>query len=72
LRKRIFERFKQQPPERRTAHIKVGNAIRSGKLSKKQCAVCGATTVEAHHADYTNPLDVTWLCVEHHRRLHAS
>jgi hypothetical protein len=32
--------------------------------------VCGATKTEAHHTDYSRPLDVVWLCKHCHRLLH--
>lgn len=56
----------------RKAHIAVGNAIRDGRLVRKPCERCGATVgVEAHHDDYSKPLDVRWLCPKHHMELHA-
>jgi hypothetical protein len=45
-------------------------AIRSGKLVKQPCQVCGAMEVHGHHANYSKPLEVMWLCPEHHRELH--
>ena len=53
-------------PEKRAAHIKVGNAVRDGKLIKQPCEVCGDVKVQAHHDDYGKPLEVRWLCQEHH------
>lgn len=47
-----------------------GNAIRDGRLIPKPCEVCGATA-EAHHDDYSKPLEVRWLCFAHHREHHA-
>ena len=41
-------------------------AIRSGKLIKKPCEVCGETKVHGHHDDYSKPLEVRWLCPKHH------
>jgi hypothetical protein len=32
--------------------------------------VCGTWMVEAHHPDYSSPLDVVWLCRRHHTDLH--
>jgi hypothetical protein len=26
--------------------------------------------IEAHHYNYDRPLEVTWLCVGHHRKVH--
>ena len=42
------------------------HAIRSGKMEKRDCEVCGASRVEVHHNDYNKPLDVTFLCHKHH------
>jgi hypothetical protein len=48
------------------------NAISTGKLHRQPCEICGEVTpVDAHHEDYDKPLDVRWLCVRHHRQLHA-
>lgn len=44
--------------------------IKRGKIKKIPCAVCGQRRVEAHHADYNKPLEVVWLCREHHQALH--
>lgn len=60
-----------EDPSRRAAHIAVGNAVRLGKLHKGPCIVCGEKQVEAHHCDYSQLLDVVWLCLSHHRQLHA-
>lgn len=49
-----------------------GEAIRSGKLVRGLCEVCGtAKNVEAHHGDYDKPLDVRWLCHSDHFKHHA-
>lgn len=60
------KRWIEKHPEKRAAHVVVGNAIRDGKLAKKPCEVCSEIEVHAHHDDYTKPLDVRWLCVKHH------
>ena len=44
--------------------------IRRGKLIPEPCAVCDDPKVEAHHLDYSKPLDVVWLCRVHHIQLH--
>lgn len=46
-------------------------AIKSGKLIKKPCEVCGKNKVDAHHEDYNKPYDVMWLCRRHHIEHHA-
>jgi hypothetical protein len=66
-----FLRYVEQHPERRAAHIAVGNAIRDGRLLKMDCAFCGEPKTIAHHHDYNKPLEVTWLCQPCHHRFHA-
>lgn len=48
----------------------VQKAVKSGRLSRQPCEVCGNTTVDAHHSDYAKKLDVSWLCETHHYELH--
>lgn len=58
-------------PERNRARLKVFSAIKSGKLKPLPCFSCGAEKVDAHHPDYSSPLDVVWLCRSHHMMVHA-
>lgn len=58
-------------PEKRAAHVLLGNAVRSGRIDKpNKCSKCCEFTprgiLHAHHHDYAKPLDVTWLCVYCH------
>lgn len=62
-------RLKLRDPIRYKAHYAVSNAIRDGRLTRKPCIVCGDPKSEAHHHDYSKPLDVTWLCFKHHRTI---
>jgi hypothetical protein len=49
--------------------------LKRGKLTREPCVSCGAERAEMHHADYSKPLEVTWLCrpchLEHHREQEA-
>ncbi len=58
-------------PLRLKARDAVIHAIRDGRLLRQPCEVCGAENVEGHHDDYAKPLDVRWLCFEHHRIAHG-
>ena len=64
--------YRARFPERYRANTAASNALRSGKVTKAPCWVCGGEDVEAHHADYSHPLDVVWLCPAHHREIHLS
>jgi hypothetical protein len=46
--------------------------LRRGKLVRQPCEVCGSADSQMHHHDYSKPLDVQWLCREHHLQLHKS
>lgn len=45
-------------------------ALKQGRLIKLPCHICGNTKAEAHHEDYSKPLDVLWLCKRHHEDRH--
>ena len=42
------------------------------KLEKQPCQECNTFPVHAHHEDYSKPLDVLWLCPEHHNKRHQT
>lgn len=58
--------------QRIVARLKLNAAIRSGKIKRQPCEVCGAEPAEGHHPDYSRPLDVVFLCPQHHRELHQA
>jgi hypothetical protein len=62
---------RNRDPEKRIANQTAGNAIRDGRLIRQPCEVCGAEKVEAHHDDYSKPLEVRWLCRKHHLEHHG-
>ena len=69
----IRARWKRSvPDEVHKAHDAVEVAIANGSLIRQPCEVCGADRVDAHHDDYSKPLDVRWLCRGHHLKLHRS
>lgn len=60
------------------ARVVAYSAIKKGILIREPCEVCGAYGIDengknvivAHHDDYNKPLDVRWLCYEHHYEWH--
>jgi len=58
-------------PEKVKARNIVNKAIQTGKLTRPDhCESClKKCFVEAHHEDYSKPLDVDWLCGKCHNKL---
>lgn len=44
-------------------------AIKEGIITIKPCEVCGEKA-QTHHPDYSQPLNVKWLCQKHHGEQH--
>ena len=63
--------------QKKTARNQVTLAIASGQLAHQPCEVCGAEpgivdgrqVIEAHHDDYSRPLDIRWLCDPCHHKI---
>jgi hypothetical protein len=69
------KKWMEKSPEKRAAHVILGNAVRSGLVEKPNfCSRCGkievSRRIHAHHHDYTKPVDVTWLCTQCHKDEH--
>lgn len=52
------------------AHRLAKNAVARGEILRLPCEECGDKKTDAHHDDYSKPLDVRWLCRLHHKRQH--
>ena len=67
--------YKERVPEpegsQRWAHHKLYYAVKTGKVKKPDiCSHCKKRfqigQIEGHHADYSKPFDVEWLCTSCH------
>ena len=68
---RQTKKWKARNKEKLRVHYVVENAIKTGRLVRQPCEVCGEKA-QAHHADYGQPLAVQWLCPLHHARQHVA
>lgn len=71
-KKYLLERqkiYRKNNPEKYKARTLLSYALRIGKLKRGLCEVCGDKDTEAHHDDYSKPLEVRWLCYTHHRMI---
>jgi hypothetical protein len=67
-----FAAYRSKNPLRYLANNAVNNALRSGRITRLPCFVCGSTRSVAHHPDYSQPISVIWLCQAHHKQLHSA
>jgi hypothetical protein len=78
-RKHAAKRHSQHP-EQASARRRVDVAVRAGRLLvPKSCEGCGEMerrhprrNLQAHHDDYSKPLEVRWLCQKCHVAIHAA
>lgn len=70
VRRIATKKFRENHPEKFKANVAVNNAVRLGKLKRLPCVRCGSLKTQAHHEDYSKPLDVEWLCSRHHADRH--
>jgi len=45
--------------------------VGKGAIVRQPCEKCGKENAQAHHPNYDFPLEVSWLCITHHRREHV-
>lgn len=70
-KRRSIQNERLKFPHKTKARQALARAVRSGKLARKPCEKCGDANSQGHHADYSKPLDVNWLCARHHAQAHG-
>lgn len=75
LANKKYEQKRYQSSEgkaKQSAKNAVKYALRTGKLTKEPCFMCGSKESMAHHSSYARDmrLTVTWLCATHHNEIH--
>ena len=70
VQRKVAAKQRLKFPEKRKAYDAFKYAVIQGKVVKQPCS-CGDAKVEAHHEDYSKPLDVVWMCRQCHINLHS-
>lgn len=59
-------------PLKEHARKAISMRLRDGSLIRQPCEECGSEEdIEAHHDDYSKPLEIRWLCRKHHLLAHG-
>lgn len=64
-RKTYWANYKKKNAFKQKAREKLRYAVKMGRVKKQKCK-CGNSRVEAHHEDYSEPLEVIWFCHKCH------
>lgn len=70
VHKQCYARSLVKHPDKIRARRDVSNALKKGLLIKKPCVECGEANSQAHHEDYSKPLEVVWFCFPCHTNHH--
>lgn len=70
MRRLSVNKYRQNNRDKAVAHDRVFYAVSHNKLIKMACVICGNANAEAHHEDYSKPLEVVWLCDKCHKKRH--
>ena len=66
--------YRARNADRERAHSAVRQAIKQGELERPEiCSLCEMPgDIEAHHEDYSKPLEIIWLCSACHGAEHRA
>lgn len=66
-KREMYSRARENNPQKIAARSSVRTALEAGRIDRQPCKFCGDPKSEAHHEDYSKPLDVVWVCFKCHR-----
>jgi hypothetical protein len=67
----IHSKLKESARVKANARAYLNTYLKRGLIVKNPC-YCGETNSQAHHSDYSKPLEVVWLCRKHHLEVHKA
>jgi ribosomal protein S27AE len=66
----INKEYRKRNPRKQRAHEVIAYQVRLGNIKKENCEKCSNEKVQAHHDDYSKPLNIRWLCSSCHCKHH--
>jgi len=69
---RCNKAYRDRYPLKYAAHTFISNAVKYGLIRREcKCSECESEyKVEAHHDDYSKPMEIRWLCELCHKQWH--
>ena len=64
------KKYRYEAREHEGCRYETAKLIYQKVLKREPCAVCGEMKVHAHHNNYSDPQDITWLCPDCHYQYH--
>ena len=74
-RRAAYRRWFEKHKERETVKLKRKSRDRARWkfLEPQNCSISNCNQIgERHHIDYRKPLEIIWICKEHHEALHST
>lgn len=65
-----YRLLSKEEKKRHIARAYTQSYIKTGKLTPQPCRECGNPITQPHHIDYNKPLEIVWLCRQHHIEHH--
>lgn len=69
-KKEAAKRYRLRNASKIRARKLLQYAFKMGRIEKLPCEACGSEESQAHHEDYSKPMDVKWFCNLHHSHVH--
>lgn len=67
----IHSKLKDDARKKINARAYLHVYVKRGIVTKLPCKICGNPDTQAHHNDYSKPLEVEWFCRSHHLEFHG-
>ena len=65
-----FKKWRAKNPLAYKAQTLANHFLRKNPAREHSCVICGEAKAHKHHPDYNKPLEVVWVCVSCHQKIH--